>query len=119
MLFFRNTCFPGNRDPQYQTLMAKHKAKNKKKKVASKKKAGKSTASNQPVVPAETRSSESLTVFWAVSILILMTTNALTLFGHFYVKANPDAEKMKLFGSLMLFNGAVTAASPTPALAWG
>ncbi len=86
-------------------FMAKHKAKSKKKKTASK--ARKLAANKRPVLPTETRASESLTIFWSVSVLIVLTTNVITLVAHFYLQANPGAEKMALFKGLMLFSGAL------------
>jgi len=56
---------------------------------------------------AETRASESITVFWAVTVLMVLMANLVTLFAHYYVAANPDAEKMALLKGLLLFTGSL------------
>jgi len=57
--------------------------------------------------PVETRGSESLTVFWVVTVLTVMLTNVLAIAAHFYQLANPDAELIALLKGLMLFSGSL------------
>jgi len=57
--------------------------------------------------PIETRASESLTVFWTVSVLIVLVINLMTVAIHYYLVTNPEAEKLALFKGLLLFTGAL------------
>jgi len=61
-------------------------------------------------VPAETRASESLTVFWTVTVLMVLVTNVATIAVHSYLLANPAAEKMALLQGLLLFTGTLVGA---------
>jgi len=76
--------------------------KNKKKRPRQKVPAGKNN-----IAPAETRAGESLTLFWVVTVLTVLAANLVTVFAHFYVEANPDAEKMALLKGLLLFTGSL------------
>jgi len=76
--------------------------KSKKKRTSQKVPAGKNN-----IAPAETRASESLTLFWVVTVLTVLAANLVTVFAHFYVEANPDAEKMALLKGLLLFTGSL------------
>ena len=58
-------------------------------------------------LPVETRAGEALTVFWTVTVLTVLATNVVTLFAHFYVIANPTAEKMVLLKGLLMFTGSL------------
>ncbi|NOZ40659.1 MAG: hypothetical protein GXP24_10600 [Planctomycetes bacterium] len=81
---------------------------NTRKKNASKKKGRKKkTASKTSTAPTETRASESLTVFWTVTVLMVFVTNLATVAVHYYLAANPEAEKMALLKGLLLFTGAL------------
>ncbi len=57
--------------------------------------------------PVETKASESLTVFWTVTVLTVLVTNVMTIAAHYYLVANPEAEKMALLKGLLLFTGAL------------
>ncbi|MEM8943833.1 MAG: hypothetical protein AAGD11_01515 [Planctomycetota bacterium] len=59
------------------------------------------------VAPLESRASESLTVFWAVTVLMVLMMNLVCIGVHYYVAANPDAEKMQLLKGLLLFTGSL------------
>jgi len=77
--------------------MAKRKKTRSQKKVAGK--------TSTP--PVETKASESLTVFWTVTVLTVLVTNVMTIAAHYYLAANPEAEKMALLKGLLLFTGAL------------
>ncbi len=74
----------------------------RKKTRSQKKSAGKTSPA-----PAETKASESLTVFWTVTVLTVLVTNVMTIAAHYYLVANPEAEKMALLKGLLLFTGAM------------
>ena len=77
--------------------MAKHK-----KKSTSKHEVSRTTAP-----PAETRASESLTVFWAITVLMVLAANLVIVAAHLYLLANPDATKIELLKGLLLFTSSV------------
>lgn len=56
-------------------------------------------------MPAESRASDSLTVFWAVTVMMVLVINFMTIGTHFYVLSNPEAEKMALLKGMLLFAG--------------
>jgi hypothetical protein len=72
----------------------------KQKKKSSQRRAGSTTST-------ETRASEALTVFWAVTVLTLLGINLVALFAHTYVLSHPAAEKMVLLKGLLLFTGSL------------
>ena len=75
----------------------------KRKKTRSQKKAtGKTSHAS-----AETKASDSLTVFWTVTVLTVLVTNVMTIAAHYYLVANPEAEKMALLKGLLMFTGAL------------
>lgn len=63
------------------------------------------TRRSVPAQPAESRASESLTVFWATTVLMVLVMNLVCIGAHYYVVANPDALKMQLLKGLLLFTG--------------
>ncbi len=71
------------------------------------------TASNKVITttpdaaPDESRASESLTVLWAVTVLMVLVANLLTVAAHFYLSVNPAAEKMALLKGLLLFTSSL------------
>ena len=67
----------------------------------------KKLARETSTAPAETRASESLTVFWAVTVMMALMANLVAIAAHFYLVANPDAEKIALLKGLLLFTGAL------------
>lgn len=58
-------------------------------------------------LPSETRTGESLTVFWAVTVLMVLMADLVMIGAHFYLQANPEAEKMALLKGLLLFTGSL------------
>ena len=56
-------------------------------------------------LPAETRSSDALTVFWTMTVMMVLVMNLVCIFASYYVSANPDAEKMQLLKGMLLFTG--------------
>jgi len=76
-------------------------------------KSKKTTIKKKPAVakrgdaPVETRASESLTVFWAVTVLMVLVTNLVAISAHFYLATNPAAENMALLKGLLLFTGSL------------
>ena len=66
-----------------------------------------STQETAPGAPIETRAGESLTVFWAVTVLMLLVTDLIAIAAHFYLTANPAAEKVALLKGLLLFTGSL------------
>ena len=81
-----------------QPIMARAKKKPKKK-VASQ--------ARSPSLPAETKGSETLTVFWTLTVLMVLMTNLATVAVHYYLLAHPEAEKLALLKGLLLFSGAL------------
>lgn len=75
-------------------------AKNKKK---SKQKSAKRIGN----LPVETRASESLTVFWTVTVLMALVTDLMSVGVHFYLLSHPDAKNMALLKGMLLFTGAL------------
>ncbi len=76
--------------------------------MANNKKLSKKKRTNgKNAAPLETRGSESLTVFWVVTVLTVMLTNLLAIAAHFYQLANPDAERIEMLKGLMLFAGSL------------
>ncbi|MGI9430356.1 MAG: hypothetical protein ACR2NM_16965 [Bythopirellula sp.] len=57
--------------------------------------------------PAESRASESLTVFWAITVLMVFAANLVMIAAHFYLQSHPDAEKIALLKGLLLFTAAL------------
>ncbi len=78
---------------------------NRKKNQGKKNQGKKKPASKVESVSLETRASESLTVFWAVSVVMVFAVNLATIAVHYYLDANPEAEKMALLKGLLLFSG--------------
>ncbi len=58
-------------------------------------------------LPAETKGSETLTVLWTITVLMVLMTNLLTVAVHYYLLAHPEAEKLALLKGLLLFSGAL------------
>lgn len=77
-------------------------------KNAAKKKANHGKPTNTPV---ESGVAESLTIFWVVTVLMCLMANLLAVFTHFFVLANPAAEKMQLLKGLVLFTGALVGSA--------
>lgn len=75
----------------------------KKKKKQSKKPPGKSVSE----LPLETRASEALTVFWTVTVLMVLVADVLIVALHWYLWSNPEAEKLQLLEGLLLFSSAL------------
>lgn len=76
--------------------------------MAKKKKTKKQRVSSQRLanaLPAETRASDSLTVLWSVTVLMSLFINIACLAVHYYLAANPDAEKLRLLKGILLFTG--------------
>ena len=70
----------------------------------------KAAKKNSPVgkptpAPIETGVGESLAVFWVVTVFMCLMADLLAVFTHFYLMANPEAEKMLLLKGLVLFTG--------------
>jgi hypothetical protein len=63
----------------------------------------KSQAGHKVKSPVESRASESLTVFWAITVLMVFVANLVMIATHFYLQSNPDAEKVALLKGLLLF----------------
>lgn len=55
--------------------------------------------------PVETRGSEALTVFWTMTVMMVLVMNLVCIAAHYYLAANPDAEKIQLFKGMLLFTG--------------
>ncbi len=70
-----------------------------------KKNNAKKTPRSSDALPAESRVSESLTVFWALTVMMVLVMNVLCIGAHYYLAANPAAEKMRLFQGMLLFTG--------------
>ncbi len=70
-----------------------------------KKNNAKKTTRSSDAMPAESRVSESLTVFWALTVMMALVMNVLCIGAHYYLAANPAAEKMQLFQGMLLFTG--------------
>ncbi len=71
------------------------------------KKSTKKVASKANVLPAETKGSETLTVLWTITVLMVLMTNLLTVALHYYLLAHPEAEKLALLKGLLLFTGSL------------
>ncbi len=95
---FLASCF------RFATLMNNSKKTTTKKK---KRDQQKKKVSKMSQAPAETRASESLTVFWTVTVLMVLVSNLATVAVHYYLAANPAAEKLALLKGLLLFTGAL------------
>ena len=78
--------------------------------MSKKKKQKNNQKTNPPTeatLPVETRTSESLTVLWAMTVLMVLVMNLACIGAHYYLVANPDAEKMRLLKGLLLFTGSL------------
>ena len=60
-----------------------------------------------PSLPAETKASETLTVLWTITVLMVLMTNLMTVAVHYYLVAHPEAEKLALLKGLLLFTGSL------------
>ncbi len=80
----------------HTSSMAKNKKRSKRK-----------SANRIGNLPVESRASESLTVFWTVTVLMALVADLMSVAVHFYLLSNPDAEKMALLKGLLLFTGAL------------
>lgn len=69
-----------------------------------------SAAKQNSLPPVESRASESLTVLWAVTVLMVLVADVLAVAAHFYLTANPEAEKVVLLKGLLLFTGSLVGA---------
>ena len=58
-------------------------------------------------LPDETKGSETLTVFWTITVLMVLVTNLMSVAVHYYLLAHPEAEKLALLKGLLLFSGAL------------
>jgi len=81
-----------------------------KRSIASHKKKSPRSKHGAPV-PKETSVAESLTVFWSVTVLMCLMANVMALLAHFFVAANPGAEKIALLKGLTQFTGALVGAA--------
>lgn len=57
--------------------------------------------------PVESRASESLTVFWAITVLMVLLADLAIVATHFYLLSHPEAEKIQLLKGLLLFTSAL------------
>jgi len=64
-------------------------------------------AKRSPELPAESRASEVVTVGWTVTLTTLFFCNLAAIGAHFYVAANPEAQRMAMLCELLLFAGAL------------
>ena len=78
------------------------RAKKKPTKKTTKKVAGKANS-----LPTETKGSETLTVFWTLTVLMVLISNLMTVAVHYYLLAHPEAEKLALLKGLLLFAGSL------------
>ena len=58
-------------------------------------------------LPAETKGSETLTVLWTITVLMVLMTNLMTVAAHYYLLTHPEAEKLALLKGLLLFTGSL------------
>ena len=75
-----------------------------------KKKTQNNQADRTSDTPVESRASESLTVFWAITVLMALVANLVIVAAHFYLLANPDAKKIELLKGLLLFTSSLVGA---------
>lgn len=75
----------------------------KKKRKQKKKPAGKPVSE----MPLETRASEALTVFWTVTVLMVLVADVVIVAIHWYLWSHPEAEKLQLLEGLLLFSSAL------------
>lgn len=74
--------------------------------VSQKKKRRKNRAARRQLEqPAESRTSEVLTVCWTVTLTTLFFCNLAAIAAHFYVVASPPAKRMAMLRELLLYSG--------------